>query len=145
MELQGPYQTSNRPESLEPLASNASNAKEENEIRESEIRDIDPGVERRVRWKLDLTIMPLLTSVQFLANMVCLFLQVQWSDADIHTKAKSDLGNAEVAGLTEEMNLNAKEYSDLAIMITVGYLIFQIPGTMLIKKIGPPYQVSRTS
>ena len=31
---------------------------------------IDPALERRVRWKLDLTILPLLTSVQFLAQMV---------------------------------------------------------------------------
>lgn len=30
---------------------------------------IDPALERRVRWKLDLTILPLLTSVQFLAQM----------------------------------------------------------------------------
>jgi hypothetical protein len=57
-------------------------------------------------------------------------------------KAKSDLGNAEVAGMSEEMGLDAKEYSDLAIMVLVGYILFQIPGTMLIKKLGPSYQVS---
>ncbi|KAJ4349416.1 uncharacterized protein N0V89_008031 [Didymosphaeria variabile] len=84
---------------------------------------IDPAVERRILWKLDLTILPLLTSVQFLSQM-----------------AKSDLGNAEVAGLSDEMNLNAKQYSDLAIMVLVGYIVFQIPGTMLIKKFGPSYQ-----
>ncbi|KAL1610817.1 hypothetical protein SLS60_002488 [Paraconiothyrium brasiliense] len=84
---------------------------------------IDPAVERRILWKLDLTILPLLISVQFLAQM-----------------AKSDLGNAQVAGLSEELNLSAKQYSDLAIMILVGYILFQIPGTMLIKKLGPSYQ-----
>jgi fucose permease len=62
--------------------------------------------------------------------------------ADFDGQAKSDLGNAEVAGLSEEMELNAREYSDLAIMLLVGYIIFQIPGTMLIKKLGPSYQVS---
>jgi hypothetical protein len=30
----------------------------------------DPRLERRVKWKLDATILPLLVSVQFLAQMV---------------------------------------------------------------------------
>lgn len=49
-----------------------------------------------------------------------------------------------VAGLGEEMNLSARQYSDLSIMITVGYILFQLPGTLLIKKLGPNYQASRT-
>ncbi|KAJ4288035.1 hypothetical protein N0V90_012051 [Kalmusia sp. IMI 367209] len=108
-------------EALQPLPSNDGSQ----ELPYDELDDVpvDPAVERRIRWKLDLTILPLLTSVQFLSQM-----------------AKSDLGNAEVAGLSEEMGLDAREYSDLAIMLLVGYIVFQIPGTMLIKKFGPSYQ-----
>ncbi|KAL9617618.1 MAG: hypothetical protein Q9160_007584 [Pyrenula sp. 1 TL-2023] len=83
----------------------------------------DAQVERRVKWKLDLTILPLLTSIYFLSQL-----------------AKSDLGNAKVAGMSEELHLSAKDYSNLAIMITVGELLFQLPGTILLKKIGPSYQ-----
>lgn len=44
--------------------------------------------------------------------------------------------------MSKELHLSAKDYSNLAIMITVGELLFQLPGTMLLKKIGPSYQVS---
>ncbi|KAF2650411.1 MFS general substrate transporter [Lophiostoma macrostomum CBS 122681] len=83
----------------------------------------DPRLERHVKWKLDATILPLLVSVQFLAQM-----------------GKSDLGNAQVAGLSDELKLTPKGYSNLSIMLNVGYLVFQLPGTMLLKKIGPSYQ-----
>lgn len=42
------------------------------------------------------------------------------------------------------MNMSPKQYSDLAIMLLVGYIVFQLPGTMLIKKLGPSYQVSQS-
>jgi hypothetical protein len=54
-------------ETLQPLPST-----EEPQIvtnGESAEEPIDAALERRVRWKLDLTILPLLTSVQFLAQM----------------------------------------------------------------------------
>jgi len=63
--LETPTQPLNHSGSIEPLASEASNVKNNGDD-----QDIDPRVERHVRWKLDLTILPLLTSVQFLAQMV---------------------------------------------------------------------------
>ena len=54
-------------ETLQPLPST-----EETQIMtngETAEEPIDPALERRVRWKLGLTILPLLTSVQFLAQM----------------------------------------------------------------------------
>ncbi|RYP46677.1 hypothetical protein DL768_007149 [Monosporascus sp. mg162] len=79
--------------------------------------------ERKVKLKIDLFILPLLASIYFLAQM-----------------GRSDLGNAQVAGLDEDLNLTPDMYANVAAIFYVGYLIFQLPGTLLLRKIGPANQ-----
>lgn len=55
-------------------------------------------------------------------------------------QGRSDLANAKIAGLDEDLNLTAKDYSNAANMFLIGYIVFQLPGTLLVKKIGPPLQ-----
>lgn len=38
--------------------------------KEAEVQEIDPKLSRRVKWKLDIFILPLLSSVYFFATMV---------------------------------------------------------------------------
>ncbi|KAI2604022.1 MFS general substrate transporter [Hypoxylon fragiforme] len=89
----------------------------------NEAEDVDPKFARRVLWKLDLFILPLMASVYFFATM-----------------GKSDLGNAKIAGLTEELTLTPADYSNAATMFLVANVIFQLPGTLLIKKLTPNRQ-----
>ncbi|CAM1506002.1 Fc.00g116390.m01.CDS01 [Cosmosporella sp. VM-42] len=84
---------------------------------------IDPKLERRLKWKLDLFILPLISSVYFFASM-----------------GRSDLGNAQVAGLSDELNLSPRDYANAATIFLVAYVVFQLPGTLLIKLIGPSRQ-----
>lgn len=42
--------------------------------------------------------------------------------------------------MTTELGLSPKEYSGATTTFLVGYVIFQLPGTLLIKKIGAPTQ-----
>ncbi|KAI2469786.1 putative pantothenate transporter [Annulohypoxylon bovei var. microspora] len=94
--------------------------------KEDEVEEVvDPKFARRVKWKLDLFILPLLSSVYFFATM-----------------GKSDLGNAKIAGLSEEMKLSPGDYSNAATVFLVATIIFQLPGTLLIKKIHPNRQFS---
>ncbi|KEF63446.1 uncharacterized protein A1O9_01424 [Exophiala aquamarina CBS 119918] len=79
--------------------------------------------ERRVKWKIDLLILPLLSTVYFLASM-----------------GRSDLGNAKIAGMSKELHLTPKQYSNVASIFYVGYITLQLPGTLLVRKIGPPLQ-----
>ncbi|CAM1508887.1 Fc.00g026260.m01.CDS01 [Cosmosporella sp. VM-42] len=79
--------------------------------------------ERKLVWKLDLIILPLLSTVYFLAQM-----------------GRSDLGNAKIAGMDDDLYLTPKQYSNVASIFLVGYIIFQLPGTLLIRKMGPPLQ-----
>ncbi|KAF3057119.1 hypothetical protein GL218_06034 [Daldinia childiae] len=93
--------------------------------KEAEVEEFDPKLSRRVKWKLDIFILPLLSSVYFFATM-----------------GKSDLGNAKVAGLSDELNLSPGDFSNAATVLLVATIIFQLPGTLLIKKIHPNRQFS---
>ena len=42
--------------------------------------------------------------------------------------------------MSDELNLSPKDYSNAATMFLVGYVVLQLPGTLLIKKIRPPVQ-----
>ncbi|KAF2474391.1 putative pantothenate transporter [Lindgomyces ingoldianus] len=82
-----------------------------------------PSLDRRVKLKIDFMILPLLSSVYFLAQM-----------------GRSDLANAKIAGMDDELNLSPKMYSNVSSIFLVGYITFQLPGTLLLRKIGPPLQ-----
>lgn len=43
--------------------------------------------------------------------------------------------------MDEDLDLSPKEYSNVASIFYVGYLVFQLPGVLLVRKIGPPYLV----
>ncbi|KAH6658034.1 putative pantothenate transporter [Truncatella angustata] len=83
----------------------------------------DRKKERRVRWKTDLIILPLLVSIHFLAQM-----------------GRSDLANAKVAGMEEDLHLTPSMYSLTASIFLVGYLVFQLPAMLLMRKVGPPVE-----
>ncbi|KAF8850815.1 MFS general substrate transporter [Acephala macrosclerotiorum] len=80
-------------------------------------------LEKRLKWKLDLFILPLVSIIFFFSSL-----------------GRSHLANAKIAGLDEDLKLTAKDYSNTANIFLVGYIVFQFPGTLLIKKIGPPLQ-----
>lgn len=42
--------------------------------------------------------------------------------------------------MDRDLKLTPKMYSNAASIFLVGYLVFQLPGTLLVRKIGPPLQ-----
>ncbi|KAK5266611.1 hypothetical protein LTR99_007221 [Exophiala xenobiotica] len=62
-----------------------------------EEREAEARFERRLKWKIDLVILPMMALMYFLSSM-----------------ARNDLGNAKVAGMTEDLNISPKQYSNLA-------------------------------
>ncbi|KAG0647885.1 putative transporter [Hyphodiscus hymeniophilus] len=96
----------------------------ESEIRlTSEEQELQAKLERRLVWKLDLFILPILSLMYFLSSM-----------------GRADLGNAQIAGLTLDLKISPQQYSNVANMYLVGYIVFQLPGTILVRKLGPPLQ-----
>ncbi|CAJ2512058.1 Uu.00g076830.m01.CDS01 [Anthostomella pinea] len=108
----------------EPSVLQASASHEENHSSTCS-HSVDKAFEWRIKWKLDLFILPVISSVYFFASM-----------------GRSDLANAKIAGLTEELHLTPQDYSNAATIFLVAYVIFQLPGTLLIKKIRAPIQFS---
>ncbi|KAI0479429.1 MFS general substrate transporter [Xylariaceae sp. FL0804] len=85
--------------------------------------EADPAFVRRLKWKLDLFILPVISAVYFFAAI-----------------GRSDLANAKIAGLSDELQLSAKDYSNAASFFLIGYIVFQLPGTVMIKQIRAPVQ-----
>lgn len=56
-------------------------------------------------------------------------------------QGRSDLANAKVAGLDKDFDLDASKYSLVASILLVGYLLFQLPAMLLMRKVGPPVEV----
>ena len=96
--------------------------------------------EKRLVLKIDLFILPLIAMVYFFASMVLPHTQKCAASANYEQQGRSDLANASVAGMTEELELSPQDYSNAANMFLVGYIFWQLPGTLLVRKIGPPRQ-----
>src|ERR1700753_2203391 len=85
---------------------------------EEAAEDVDPAALRKLKWKIDLFILPLISSVYFFSSM-----------------GRSDLANAKIAGITIDLKLTPKDYSNAASTFLIGYIVFQLPGTLLIRQI----------
>ncbi|KAG0250047.1 hypothetical protein BG011_008700 [Mortierella polycephala] len=82
--------------------------------------DLDPIAVAKLRRKIDIRLIPLI-SVLYL----CSFLD------------RVNIGNAKVAGLEEDIHLTPTEYNWSLSIFFIGYVLFEIPSNVLLKKIGP--------
>ncbi|KAJ6079700.1 hypothetical protein PENARI_c001G07655 [Penicillium arizonense] len=86
---------------------------------------IDPVREKKLLWKLDLCICPL----------VMLIFLVAYLD-------RSNLGNAAVAGMPEDIGLVGNELGNAVSLFYATYVFFEIPFSMLLKKLRPNRLIS---
>ena len=80
--------------------------------------------ERKLKWKLDLFILPLLASIFFLAVI-----------------GQSNIGNAYQAGLAQDLSLTPKMFANVNSLFIVGYVVGQFRATLLLRQLGPQRQV----
>ncbi|KAF9141207.1 hypothetical protein BGX30_005266 [Mortierella sp. GBA39] len=82
----------------------------------------DPNSEeiKKVRWKIDKRLIPLL-AVMYL----CSFLD------------RANIGNAKVAGMEADLNLQPGEFNTALSIFYVGYVIGEVPSNMALKQFGP--------
>jgi fucose permease len=81
---------------------------------------IDPSLERKLLWKLDLRIVPIL----WLLFLVSFF-------------DRSNIGNAKIAGMTQSLHMKGNDYNIAVTVFTVAYVVFGMPANLLVKKFGP--------
>ncbi|KAH8811017.1 major facilitator superfamily domain-containing protein [Xylogone sp. PMI_703] len=82
-------------------------------------RVVDHAAERRLCRKFDIRILPVL-AIMYLFNAL----------------DKGNLGNAQTAGLSKDLNFSGNQYNDIVSIFFVPYVIFALPLAMLGKKFG---------
>lgn len=76
---------------------------------------------RRLTWKLDLWILPVLTIIYLLAAM-----------------DRSDIGNAQVAGMQKAIGATGSQWAKVVSLFYVGFIVGHPPGVYSLRKVGPP-------
>ncbi|CAI4498320.1 CQS_1a_G0021430.mRNA.1.CDS.1 [Saccharomyces cerevisiae] len=82
-------------------------------------------MEKRVLRKMDIYLIPLMGMLYFLSNL-----------------DKSNIGNAEVAGLSKDIHLLGTQYNTCVTVFFATYVLFDPIGTNLLKIMGPPLMMS---
>jgi hypothetical protein len=84
-----------------------------------DLLDSDPDIKRRVRRRLDYTILPIL----------CFFMFVSFLD-------RGNIGNAKIQGMTKDLHMGGNDYNIAVMLFTVAYIIFGLPASLIFKKTG---------
>ncbi|QGN13723.1 high-affinity nicotinic acid transporter [Kluyveromyces marxianus] len=92
---------------------------------EEERPSLTHPMESRVVRKMDMYLIPLLCLLYFLSNL-----------------DKSNIGNAEVAGLSKSLGLVGNQYGNCVTVFFATYIFFDPIGANLLKVIGPKYMMS---
>ncbi|OJD28890.1 mfs transporter [Diplodia corticola] len=88
----------------------------------------DPKAEARLRWKLDLYIVPTVA-------LLYLFCFID----------RANIGNARLAGLEKDLGLEGYDYNRLLTIFYISYILFEIPSNMCCKWVGPGWFIPSTS
>ncbi|KAE8378270.1 major facilitator superfamily domain-containing protein [Aspergillus bertholletiae] len=82
--------------------------------------EFDKAAESRLRWKLDLYIVPTVA-------LLYLFCFID----------RANIGNAKLAGLAADLHLKGNDYNKILSMFYISYIIFEIPCNICCKWMGP--------
>ncbi|KAJ3568230.1 hypothetical protein NPX13_g6493 [Xylaria arbuscula] len=91
----------------------------------SDTDSIDPNVERRLRWKIDLHVYPILYVVYALS-----FLD------------RINISNARIQGLTEDLELYGNRFNVALFVYFIPYILLEVPSNMIIKRVRPSWYLS---
>ena len=80
----------------------------------------DPKAESRLRWKIDLYIVPTVA-------LLYLFCFID----------RANIGNAKIAGLEKSLGMSGYDYNGVLSIFYVSYIVFEIPSNMACKWMGP--------
>ncbi|KDN69045.1 putative major facilitator superfamily transporter [Colletotrichum sublineola] len=94
--------------------------KEESEKHVEQSLGYDPAVERRLRGKIDLMVVPTV-------SLLYLFCFID----------RANIGNARIAGLEKDLGMKGLDYNATLSIFYVSYILFEIPLNILCKLMGP--------
>lgn len=88
----------------------------------------DKDAERRLRWKIDLYIVPTV-------SLLYLFCFID----------RANIGNAKIAGFQKDLHLGGYDYNRVLSVFYISYILFEIPSNMACKWIGPGWFIPTIS
>lgn len=93
-------------------------------IQTEALSDHDKAVMKRLLWKIDLIILPMLSIIFLLA-----------------TVDRVDIGNAQIAGMQKQLHISDSNWANLNSFFYIGYILSQPFGTLSLRKFTPPYTI----
>ncbi|KAL5627190.1 hypothetical protein FOBRF1_001533 [Fusarium oxysporum] len=81
---------------------------------------VDEALESKLRWKMDLRILPTVTIIYLLC-----FID------------RANIGNAKIAGLEADLKMQGYDFNVSLSIFYISYILFEIPLNLLCKRIGP--------
>lgn len=92
---------------------------------EQQTAETDRAAEKRLLWKLDIHVVPILTFLFLLA-----FLD------------RINIGNARLQGLEEDLNMKGHDYNIALFIFFIPYILFEVPCNLILKKVAPSWWIS---
>ncbi|KAJ4250235.1 hypothetical protein NW762_012050 [Fusarium torreyae] len=86
----------------------------------------DPVAEKKLVRKIDLYILPMIWIMYLLSYMDR--TKSQWLKS---------IGNAKIAGMDKDLNLDSNKYSIVLVVFFVGYVVFEVPSNMILTRTRP--------
>lgn len=81
---------------------------------------VDQDAERRLLWKMDIRILPILFVLYLLAFM-----------------DRINIGNAKIQHMTTDLHMVGNDYNIALFIFFIPYIICEVPSNMILKKVAP--------
>ena len=92
---------------------------------EFSVPELDRALEKRLLWKLDIHVVPILMFLFLLA-----FLD------------RINIGNARLQGLEKDLNMKDHDYNIALFIFFIPYILLEVPSNLVLKKIAPSWWLS---
>ena len=86
---------------------------------------LDCHAEKRLLWKLDVHVVPILTLLFLLA-----FLD------------RINIGNARIQGMEDDLHMKGHQYNIALFIFFIPYILLEVPSNLILKKIAPSWWIS---
>ena len=84
------------------------------------IEPMDRAAEKRLLWKCDLHVLPMVSILYMLA-----FID------------RINIGNARIQGLEKDLHMKGNDYNIALLVFFVPYILFEVPSNIIIRRIAP--------
>ena len=84
------------------------------------IPQVDRSLERKLLWKLDIHVLPMISILYMLA-----FID------------RINIGNAKIQGLSTDLKMTGTDYNVALFIFFIPYILFEVPSNLLLKTIKP--------